>query len=294
MSDNIRVYYYNGEWQPYDYLHDHYGITLAPSTPITVYDDSLNQYDGWVEKDTNNIWVARDGLGPSGVGQWYTQDTLPYWIKLDTKYKVYLIDNPMYLDTYKLRTNEMYEYYGSLQTFNYMHNGYGITKTPSTIYLVQDGMIKCWYNKDLTQKPYWDVESVQWVEEPQHHSGSGGINDVGSTGIFLYSNPTGYPRHYGALVDGSTLTPMCMNYPDSGELSCIRFPSIAITGTWKLLSEAAKSSNNNKCIVFAIKIAEDDNAHVDSTDNNNLQDQQVSPLSSPHSGTITEIIEYDL
>ena len=46
--------------------------------------------------------------------------------------------------------------------------------------------------------------------------------------------------------------------------------------------------------MFAIKIAEDDNAHVDSTDNNNLQDQQVSPLSSPHSGTITEIIEYDL
>ncbi len=263
MDDSIRLYYYNGEWQPYQTLHDEHGITLTPSTPITVYDNSLNGYPAWVEQDTDNVWVVADQ-------QWYTYDTLPYWVKLDTKYRVYLIDNPMYLDTYRLRTTEMYEYNGSLQNFDYMHNGYGITTTPSQVYLVQDGMIKCWYNQDILDLPYWDVDSRRWVATPPHSGSSGGINDIGSTGMFLFTNTSGTPVHYGTFIQGSQLQPICLNFPYSGELSCTKFSSVEITGTWRLLTETSVTSPTKPCVVFAIKVSESSNTSGTNSSSNSL------------------------
>lgn len=282
-DENVRLYYYDGDWRPYDYLHEYYGITLVPATPLVVYDDALHEFNAWVEQGTGYIWVVQDN-------QWYPPEELPYWIKLDTKYKVYLIDEPILLDTYRRRGTELYYYKGNLQPFSYMHNGFGITITPSRIYLVQDGIIKCWFNPDIDDLPYWDVDTSMWLAEPPSHGGSGGIDDVGSTGTFLFNSMSGLPTHYGALVSGDRLLPMCLNMPDSGELSCTKFSTVQVTGTWKILTETGRSSDDNRCIVTAIKVSDDSSY---SNDNNNNTDNNDNTGNNDNNNS-TDIIEYDL
>lgn len=255
MDDNIRVYYYNGEWQQYDYLHITYGITLEPSTPITVYDDELNGYSAWIDTtdERHPIWVVRDS-------QWYFPEELPYWIKLDTKYNVYLIGQLLQLDTYTRASSEMYDYNGGLKSYLYMHNNFGITKTPSTVYYVKNNIIKCWYNPtpdpELPNDKYWDVDTIQWYDRaPEYGGDTGDINAVGATGLFLYYSETGLATSYGTVVDGHCLQPMCLNMPISGDMSCQRH-DIELTGSWRILTETSRTSAIKPCIVFATKISD--------------------------------------
>ena len=245
-DDNIRLYYYDGDWRPYDYLHEYYGITLAPATPVTRYDSTLNEYTGWIDTSDNTTWIVSDSL-------WYTDNDIPYWTKLQ-KANIYLIDQNLNLDEYSLRESRMYPYNGHLQSFQYMHLGFGITLTPSEIYYIKDGVIKCWYNKDIDQ--YWDVDTTQWYNNPpEYDPESGDINSVGATGLFSYYSETGAPTKYGTLVDGDKLRPVCISFPDSGDVTCTKH-SITLTGTWKILTETSNSSPTKPCIVFATKISE--------------------------------------
>lgn len=270
MSDNT-VYFYDGEWREYSELHDDYGITLTPSVPITLYDASLNTYSGWVDSSNNDTWVVSDH-------RWYTQAELPYWKKTGKQFTVYLIDQPLNLDIYSLRSNELYAYNGTLQSFQVIHLGFGITLTPSEIYYVKDAVIKCWYNKDINQ--YWDVDTIHWYDTAPDYSEYTGlsINAVGSTGLFLYANPNRLATHYGALVDSSTLKPMHLNFPNSGELS-YTVTSVTISGTWRLLTEVSYSSKEKPSIVFATKVSEDTNT--------------TSNSSQPDS-SVVETVEYSL
>ena len=268
-DDNDRLYYYDGEWRTYDYLHENYGMTLNPSTPVVRYDSSLNEYSGWIDTSDNTTWIVQDS-------QWYTDNDIPYWTKLQ-KVNIYLIDQNLNLNEYSLRESITYPHNGQLQSFQYMHLGFGITRTPSEIYYIKDGIIKCWYNKDIDK--YWDVDTVQWYDNPpDYDSGSGGgsggsgscdcncdcngiipgsgdVNSVGAIGLFSYYSETGSPTKYGTLVDGSRLLPVCITFPDSGDISYTKH-TIKLTGTWKLLTETSNSSQTKPCIVVATKISE--------------------------------------
>lgn len=263
-NDNDRLYYYDGEWRTYDYLHENYGMTLDPATPVIRYDSSLNEYSGWIDTSDNTTWIAQDN-------RWYTDNDIPYWTKLN-KVNIYLIDQNLNLNEYSLRESVAYPHNGQLQSFQYMHLGFGITLTPSEIYYIKDGVIKCWYNKDIDQ--YWDVDTVQWYDSPpDYDSGSGGssggcgcgcncvnpgsgdINAVGAIGLFSYYSETGEPTKYGTLVNGDILRPVCITFPDSGDVSYTKH-TIKLTGTWKLLTETSNSSPIKPCIVVATKISE--------------------------------------
>ncbi len=282
-DDNIRVYFYNGEWLPYQTLYDDHGITLTPSTPITLYDTELNEYAAWIEHDTGNenIWVVPEN-------RWYSQNELPYWIKTSRKFTVYLISQNLNLDIYTCQGNELYNYNGHLQSFQYMHLGFGITLTPSEIYFVKDNIIKCWYNRDINQ--YWDVDTVHWYPTAPDYSDDtpGDINAIGATGIFLYHSETGLPTHYGTLVNARQLQAMCMNFPDSGAFSYTKITSVTITGTWKILTEVYRSSKENPCVVFATKVSED------ATEENSTSQTASSMNSNSLGNNATEMVVYDL
>ena len=276
-DDNIRVYYYNGEWRDYDHLREYYGITFTPSTPTHVYDNALHSIDAWIENDSGrrDYWVVYAEPDTDGrTGCWYTLNNIPYWIKLNRKYEVYLIGQLLQLDTYALQSSEMYDYNGMLASFEYMHNNFGITHTPSTVYYVKNDIIKCWYNPDIDQ--YWDVDTIRWYNEPpEYEHDAGDINSVGATGLFLYYSVTGQPTHYGTLVDGHRLQPVCLNMPLSGDMSCQRH-SIELTGTWKILTETSETSALKPCIVFATKLYEvAPNEEEDSQDNSAQQNSSV-------------------
>lgn len=250
-----RLYYYNNEWRDFEYLHEYYGMTKSQSTSTYVYDNSLSEHSAWIENDSGHqdYWLAYDEPDIDGrSGVWYTQNDLPYWIKLDTKYKVYLVSQLLQLDTYKKQLSEMYNYNGNLTSFDYMHSNFGITSTPSDVYFVKNNVIKCWYNKDINK--YWDADTVRWYDTPpEYDHDSGDINSIGATGLFMYYSIDGASTHYGTLVDGSRLQPISVNVPVSGNVSCERH-SIELTGTWKILTETSETSALKPCIVFATKI----------------------------------------
>lgn len=267
-DDNNRLYYYDGEWRTYDDLHENYGITASPSTPVTLYDSSLNEYPGWVDTSDNTTWIVQDN-------KWYTDNDIPYWTKLH-KANIYLIDRNLNLYEYSLRESITYPHNGQLQSFQYMHLGFGITLTPSEIYYIKDGVIKCWYNKDIDK--YWDVDTTQWYDNPPDYesgSGSGGsggcdcncdcngginpdinnINQIGAISIFALEKEDNIEITLGTNVDGSLLKPVCLNFEFSGETSCSDISSDQPIGMWKLLSAASKSAT--RCIVLAIKVSDD-------------------------------------
>jgi hypothetical protein len=165
MSDNERLYFYNGEWLPYQSLHDNHGVTLEPSTQITLYDDYLNTVYGWIENSTSYIWIVNDN-------QWYPPGTVPYWYKLDTLYTIYYIDKALQLETYKQGTLERYVYDNSFVDYQYLHDTYGMTATPSTPWSAREGVIWAWYNDHDNQ--YWNDNDKEWTNEAPPEPQEGG------------------------------------------------------------------------------------------------------------------------
>ena len=253
MSED-RLYYYNNAWYTYVELYSRFGVTLAPSDPIIVYDTDLSEYSGWVDT-SSNIWVAADS-------KWYTYGTLPYYIKLSDIYNIYLITELIGLSTYKKGDSILYGYDGSLKSYLYMHNNYGITLTPSYIYQIYDGVIKSWYNPDINQ--YWNVDAVRWQALPPNYGSTtpdiidpdiSNINQIGALGIFAIEKDDDVEITLGTIVDGSLLKPVCLNFEFSGEASCSDISSDHPTGMWRLLSTTSKGAT--RCIVLAIKVSDD-------------------------------------
>lgn len=243
--DDERLYYYDGDWRPFPELHDEYGVTLTPSVPITLYDTDLNEYPGWVDTSNNTTWIIQDK-------KWYDDTNIPYWKKL-SPVDMYLIDSNFNPNEYSLRQNKTYNYDGHLQSFQYLHLNLGITRTPSQIYSTNGGIVTCWYNPDIDR--YWDVATVKWYKNPPESGAEfGGMNSICSFGLFLYTNNSSVRTPYGALVDGSTLKPISISFPESGSLSYTKFSS-KLTGSWRILTET-NSSFGNDSIVFATKVSD--------------------------------------
>jgi hypothetical protein len=267
-------YYYNGEWYSYEYLHTHYGITKVQSTPITLYDDSLNEFAGW-EDDENNTWIINDG-------RWYSIQELPYYYRTQLTSIFYLIDKPLELQIYNLRDQRLYLYNNRLYSYSYLNNNFGITLTPSEVYYAKDGNIKCWYNPDTNL--YWDTDSLQWLNyAPRYDGGTidfDDINDVGAMGLFMFHSAGNNTVPYGTLVSGDKLSPICLRFPVSGEFTCTQVNTQPLTGTWRLLTATAVSSILNPCIVFAMKVS---NESI-------VPNEQVS---NTNTGNAVEFIEYN-
>jgi hypothetical protein len=77
-------------------------------------------------------------------------------------------------------------------------------------------------------------------------------DEIGSIGLFLYTGPD-YELEMGREIDGSSLTPVAMSLPLSGEIA-YKAVGEARTGTWKLLSAAYKSDESEPCLVMAMKV----------------------------------------
>ena len=270
MDDN-KLYYYDGDWRSYDYLHTYHGITLSKSTPVTLYDNSLNPVAGWIDSQTGETWIIDDHL-------WYTSATIPYWTKSNDSTHVYLVGELLNLDIYRLHDSELFMYRNELKNFDYLHNNYGITTTPSIVHTIQDGVVKCWYNSDVPDTPYWDADLRQWLASPIDHGSSADINMIGSTSTFFYSNPYGDFTSYGTIVSGRDLVPVCINMPKSGTMTCTKMINVTLTGTWRILTEAAKSSEDCPCIVTAMKISDDEIPQRNTNNESNSDTEEVINL----------------
>lgn len=239
----MKYYYYDGDWYTYEYLHAHYGITLIPTMPVTLYDKSLNEYNCW--EDSVEVWVDH---------QWYLTNDVPYYRKSSDTFQVYRIDILNTLECYDKYNSRLYKYDNYLYSYQQLHDNYGITVTPSTIYGVVDGIIWSWYNPEEAQ--YWDDISKEWSPIPPEHQiePSSDINAIGSIGLFYYTEP-GSMKGYGSDVNGEFLQPISINFPKSGTFSVTNHTQHTLTGTWRLLSVASPRTELTESIVMAMKVS---------------------------------------
>lgn len=80
-------------------------------------------------------------------------------------------------------------------------------------------------------------------------------DSVGSIGLFLYTGPAN-ELGLGTTVDGTSLTPVAMSLPLSGEIA-YKAVGEARTGAWTLLSAAYKADESAPCLVMAMKTGTD-------------------------------------
>lgn len=246
-------YFYNGEWYSYEYLHDNYGITYNPTVPITLYDVNLNIYNGW--KSDTEIWVVQDN-------KWYPIEESPYYIKNNSdKYSLYKIENIIELNCYDDYSNRLYEYNNHLYSYEDLHNNFGLTLTPSTIWSIADGKIWSWYNPD--ENLYWDENYKYWTSIPPVYiptsnldiNSVASLNSIGSVGLFYYNEP-GDLKSYGSEILGTYLIPISLNLSNDGNFKVAKYSEV-LTGNWKLMTVARHRTDTDPCIVMAVKVSDD-------------------------------------
>lgn len=240
----MKYYYYDNGWYSYEYLHSHYGITSVPTMPVILYDVDLTTYSCW--EDQVETWIT---------DQWYLRDDVPYYRKSSDLLRVYRIDVTNYLECYDKLNDRLHKYDNHLYSFQYIHDHYGITMTPSTVYGVIDGIIWSWYNPDEAQ--YWDDTRKVWSPIPPEHQvdPDADIDAVGAIGLFYYTEP-GNMKGYGSDIRGEYLHPISISFPQNGNFSVTSYTQQTLTGTWRLLSVASQRTATSPCIVMAMKIAD--------------------------------------
>ncbi len=272
-------YFYNNNWYTYEELHNQFGITDGPANPLNLYDYDVNEYTCW--EFNSETWVTQDV-------RWYPPSLLPYYRKTANTLPVYLIDQQIQLDEYNLRNSTLYNYTNHLYDFTYIHEHFGVTRTPSNVYYVKDGNVKCWHNPD--QHIYWDVDTNRWYDYPPHYDEESGsiidvedINEIGACGLFTYYNPLGTSKKYGSVVSADHLKPICLKFPASGEIACTQMKTDTLTGAWRLLSAVPYTSISEPCIVFAMRVSDENINTIDQPQ----QEQNIIP------NNVTTYIEYD-
>lgn len=265
-------YYYDGQWRSYEDLHDHYGITLTPTTDIILYDVELHEFPGW--ENEIETWIIANT-------RWYLRSDLPYYRKTDSSFEGYLIDSRLPIDQYELRGALVYNYNNHLYDYDFLHNNHGITLTTSSVFGVADGVIWSWYNED--EGLYWDDIRKRWTAIPPEYKSetaldletAANFDAVGSFGLFYYVEQSS-TKQYGSEVDGRYLYPISLNFPQSGNFNITKYSSDCLSGTWKLMSTASKRTPAEPCIVMALKVSA-----------NSLITNSTHSLGSNHSHTIT-------
>ena len=288
----MREFFYEpeGEWRTYEYLYNTYGITIGSAIDVALYNESLEVYHGW-DYDSKT-WV--DDIG---YKQWYTEDNIPLYRKSETPRPSFYIDQPLNLDTYTRRTSTMYGYNDQLNSWEYLHNRCGITDTPSNVYYMRSSVILCWYNE--AENKYWDELTKKWYDTAPIYDGDidvDDINKVGAMGMFTFYDTVGNQSAYGSIVSGSQLQPICLNFPNSGQLSYTRVSTSELTGTWRLLTAIRTSSPDNPAVVIARKVSEDelDVSSLSHDTASSTASSNTNSTSNTHNRNFTEIIEYDL
>lgn len=147
----------DNEWVDYDYsiLYNTRGYTNTPSTVLTTYDSSHTLLESWL--NSSLIWIEQDH-------RWYPINETPYYVKQDSPIALYKIDSKTSYTQY-LNNGILYVSYGSsFYTQEYLHDTYGITSTPSTVWDIDEGTPWCWYNpvEDL----YWNDKKKAWSQDP--------------------------------------------------------------------------------------------------------------------------------
>lgn len=112
-----------------------------------------------------------------------------------------------------------------------------------------DGM----YDSDGYPLPDRLVTESYLVESTVNRMSAG--DDIGSIGLFLYTGPAN-ELGLGTMVNGSSLTPVAMSLPLSGEIA-YKAVGEARTGAWTLLSAAYKADESAPCLVMAMKTGTD-------------------------------------
>lgn len=191
------------------------------------------------------------------------------------------------LGSYSLRDSTLYNYTNHLYSYVFLHDNHGITLTPSEIYYASGGIIRCWYNRDENQ--YWDNDKKLWSKIPPSCNDDFNvdtINDVGAIGMFAYIGDIDSPIQYGTLVDSTSLKPISINFPSSGQLNYTKVSVDTITGTLKLLSPVQRSSSTDPSVVMALKVSDDQLIPSDILNTNKSH--------KPLTVAVTEYIIYDL
>lgn len=221
-------------------------------------------------------------------------------------------------------------YDGSYYTEEELQNNFGITSTPSVVYYVRNGVMKCWYNDNL--KKYWDTETSKWLLYPPDYDENPideitDINQIGAMGMFLYySKNNETTLKYGTVVDGSRLKSTYFRLPTTGFFTYTEVKDLVLTGLWKILTEIKIVSENEPCMVFAVKVSDNDiiieseetttkskrqinNNNIINTENNNsssiTEETSIETNSSKNTDTdsvvntnrnysYTETVEYDI
>lgn len=149
----------NNQWveYSYEYLYTNFGYTDTPSKDIKVYNDSLQLLEAW--ENSEFVWIQQDT-------QWYPIQNLPYYIITNRNLKLYKIDAPQTFKIYIKQQEEFVSYNDSFVPSNTLHENYGYTDTPSTVWDIDEGVPWSWYNEDLDQ--YWDdrVGKKYWSDIP--------------------------------------------------------------------------------------------------------------------------------
>ena len=231
-------YFYNNKWYTYNELHNQFGFTPSAANPLTLYDTDLGFYISWEYED--EYWVVKDT-------KWYPYADLPYYIKTEDVESLWIAEKPLSLTIYRNAKEELVEYEESLKSVLELHDNYGITRTKSTIYTIDEGVVTSWYNADEGEKPYWDNITKQWVKEYQRHDAD--------SGYFLLNNTDGRIYRYGDIIDGKLLVPICINIPDNGLFS-YTLTGGAVSGSWKIKTTVIPSVSE-KVIVIATKKSDD-------------------------------------
>ena len=143
----------DNEWVEYNYdtLYSTRGYTDTPSLVLTIYDEDFALLEGWY--NSGFVWIEKDG-------QWYSELSTPYYVRQNNAIELYRISVP-YSYIWCIKSGE--DYILNNDTFtavSYLHDTQGITKTPSTVYLEEEGVPIVWYNEAENQ--YWYDNDKIW------------------------------------------------------------------------------------------------------------------------------------
>ncbi len=155
----LRIFLDN-EWVEYNYpdLYSTRGYTDTPSTMLTIYNDNRELIEGWYNSGYN--WIEPDK-------QWYPVNNTPYYVQQNIELTLYRIETPT---SYPWFIKSGVDYVLENDSFiavSHLHDTQGITRTPSTITLEEEGEPIVWYNEAENQ--YWYDDDKEWKPDSPIH-----------------------------------------------------------------------------------------------------------------------------
>lgn len=161
-----KYFWINDKWLTWEQAHYSLGYTKDKPNSVVAYDLNLVEHIIYQDKSDLTYWNG---------SSWRIEfSETGYWLKTNTRDKLYLCEEQTTFDRYKniIDTPELYSANISyplnekLYTYKHLHDMFGYTMTKSEVYLVMEGVIQAWYNRD--EGMYWDNRSGKklWTVAP--------------------------------------------------------------------------------------------------------------------------------